>query len=173
MRKYGHTAVIEQLASEGKKTLIDTVVGDINVQDLGNPSSRQDAVLLVTWFEAMLKQLTTGKTKQESTYPLLQLVLNICIHELARQVSVQCVERGLLLKRIFSCFIRFQELINTDQTRKRKELKRDYALKLDRFVTLQDYQVNLLRDQITQLEAENRLLMAEKEELFRQYKEQN
>lgn len=99
--------------------------------------------------------------------------MNICVHELARQVSVQCVERGQLLKRLFSCYVKFLELVNNDQSKKRKDLKREYALKLDRYVSVQDYQVQSFKDQIQELEQNNRMFKAEQEELYRQVKEQN
>lgn len=61
-----------------------------------NPSSRQDAILLLVWFEKMLLLIQESvQTKEEGEeigrdeyYQMLQLVMNIAVKELQRQVSV-------------------------------------------------------------------------------------
>lgn len=104
----------------------------------------------------MLKQIVDqrvkGKLKEDKLFSYLQLLMNICMKELTRQISVHCHERGQLLTRVFGCYIRFVELLNSDHLQKRKKLKLDYAVKLDRYVTIQDHQSQSYRDQISHLE---------------------
>lgn len=65
------------------------------------------------------------------------------------------------------------DLLNTDHNHKRKTLKNEFALKLDRYVTILEYQANGYREQITELEANKRFLNAEVEELHKQLKDQS
>lgn len=62
------------------------------------------------------------------------MAFNICIKELVRQVSVQCVERGRVLKKVFSAYLGLVEILNVDYREKRKRIKKDYAEKLDKYV---------------------------------------
>jgi hypothetical protein len=72
--------------------------------------------------------------------------MNITMKELIRQISVHCHERGQLLTRVFSCYIKFLELQNAYHAKKRKTLKHDYAVKLDRYVTILEHQSQSYRD---------------------------
>ncbi len=91
--------------------------------------------------------------------------------ELTRQISVHCHERGQLLTRVFGCYLRFVDLLNNDHHSKRKALKLDYAVKLDRYVTVQDHQAQSYRDQIAHLEHRVRTLAGELEDSSRQLKD--
>ncbi|CAG9321778.1 unnamed protein product [Blepharisma stoltei] len=59
---------------------------------LGNPTGRQDIKNLREWFNYMIKH---NKNPED-----LDVIYSMCEKELIRQVSVQCVDRGNLLKRI-------------------------------------------------------------------------
>ena len=60
------------------------------------PSNRQDAILLQKWFDDALKLISNSSEEDKLSYQ--QMAHNICIDELARQVSVFCGERGQLLR---------------------------------------------------------------------------
>ncbi|TNV87114.1 hypothetical protein FGO68_gene8085 [Halteria grandinella] len=145
--------------------------------DLGNPSSRQDAVILLIWFEKIFKSLVqkrlSGTIAESQVYPLIQLVMNIAMQEITRQVSVHCVERGLLLKRIFNSYIGFLDLVNMDHNLKRKTLKNDFALKLDRYITIFEHQATCYKEQIADLEAKNTQLAQQMEEMQSKLKDQS
>lgn len=68
------------------------------------------------------------------------------MQELIRQASVHCLERGQLLKRVFSSYVRFIDLVNIDHIKKRKNLKLDYAYKLDRYITILESQAEGYRE---------------------------
>jgi hypothetical protein len=97
--------------------------------------------------------------------------MNISIKELTRQISVHCHERGILLTRIFSSYIRLLDLINHSHSNKRKSLRHEYATKLDRYVTLLDHQAQSYRDQIAHLEDQRKKMTAELEDTQRLYKD--
>ena len=90
--------------------------------------------------------------------------MNISIKELTRQISVHCHERGILLTRIFSNYIRLLDLINQAHSKKRKSLRHEYANKLDRYVTLLDHQAQSYRDQIAHLEDQQKKITSELED---------
>ena len=51
---------------------------------------------------------------QTDSFLLIQVVHNMAVKEMQRQVSVQCVERGILLKAIFDSYVRLVDLIFQD-----------------------------------------------------------
>ena len=51
---------------------------------------------------------------QTESYLLIQIAHNIAIKEMTRQVSVQCIERGMLLKTIFDSYVRMVDLVFVD-----------------------------------------------------------
>ena len=64
--------------------------------------------------------------------------MNICVKELTRQVSVHCLERGLLVQKVFESYAKIIELINKDHKIKRKKLKMSFAEKLDKYIQVLD-----------------------------------
>ena len=107
--------------------------------NLGKPSSRQDAILLAKWFKNILDMIESESHKsqqyyqkqgqkkifptqknheheisQTDSYLMIQIAHNIAIKEITRQVSVQCVERGILLKTIFDSYVRMVDLLFED-----------------------------------------------------------
>ena len=55
-----------------------------------------------------------GEILQGDSYLLIQIAHNIAIKEVTRQVSVQCIERGILLKTVFDSYVRMVDLIFED-----------------------------------------------------------
>ena len=86
---------------------------------LGKPSSRHDAIVLTQWYSDIMTLVHNENHSNASKHcqPLLhtQLVHNIVMKELTRQVSVYCIERGILLKTIFDSYIRLIDLVFGDQ----------------------------------------------------------
>lgn len=58
---------------------------------------------------------------------MIQIAHNIAIKEITRQVSVQCIERGILLKTIFDSYVRMVDLIFVDSFAQRKLLAQKFA----------------------------------------------
>ena len=82
-------------------------VTKISPQFLGQPTSRQDAVTLKTWYETIQPQI-------ESQADLQKVVLDIAIKEMCRQVSVQCKERGQFLCSLFDHFYKYLQSIQVE-----------------------------------------------------------
>ena len=64
---------------------------------------------------------------QTDSYLLIQIAHNIAIKEITRQVSVQCIERGILLKTIFDSYVRMVDLVFEDSMQQRKMLAQKFA----------------------------------------------
>lgn len=125
--------------------LITQIFQNNNSSSLGNPSSRQDAILLILWFEKTLQAIQNelpNEQREEKLFPMLQLAMNICVKELSRQVSVQCQERGVIITKVFKSYAKLINLIHKDHRDKRWKLKRETADKLDRYIQIQDDQIH-------------------------------
>ena len=71
------------------------------------------------------------------------MVHNIAIKEITRQVSVQCVERGILLKTIFDSYVRLVDLIYSESLNMRRVLAHKFAAIFEK--SLQMHQADLER----------------------------
>ena len=68
-----------------------------------------------------------SEISQTDQYLLIQIAHNIAIKEITRQVSVQCIERGILLKTVFDSYVRMVDLIFVDSVAQRKVLTQRFA----------------------------------------------
>ena len=138
----------------------------ITQTNLGKPSSRQDAVLLGKWFKGIIdmienefqnsnelfekqgikktfptQKLSENELLKTDTFMLIQVAHNIAVKEMTRQVSVQCVERGIVLKAIFDSYVRMIDLIFEDSIMQRKLLAQKFAAVCERQVFFQSEQI--------------------------------
>lgn len=139
----------------GNRDLGRAVFKELN--SLGKPSSRQDAILLAEWFQNVTQKIAEehkrhkqvanflhSKTFQNTidqslklasqrtdTFILTQIIHNLAIKEISRQVSVQCVERGLLLKTIFDSYVKLIDLVFLDGFDQRAQLAKQFALAME------------------------------------------
>ena len=79
---------------------------------------------------------------------MLQLTMNICVKELSRQVSVQCQERGIIITKVFKSYAKLIDLIHRDNREKRWKLKRNTADKLDKYIQIQEEQIQGYKNKI-------------------------
>ena len=131
--------------------LITQIIQSNNNTNLGNPSSRQDAILLILWFEKTLQSIQNelpNEQRDEKLFPMLQLTMNICVKELSRQVSVQCQERGIIITKVFKSYAKLIDLIHRDNREKRWKLKRNTADKLDKYIQIQEEQIQGYKNKI-------------------------
>jgi hypothetical protein len=93
------------------------------------PAGRQDVLLLDRWLESMLlEQASTGDQTPRSVVQDAQKVYSMCFHEVVRQVSVHCVERGHLIMKIWQTYLdlfnRMMDLNNKEVEAIRRECER-------------------------------------------------
>ncbi len=72
------------------------------------PSSRQDVIVLGNWLETRVKSLFDSNTglKQEEVFEKCDQVYSLCMNELIRQATIDCVERGELLQKVWTSYFR-------------------------------------------------------------------
>merc|ERR1719401_2652858 len=74
-----------------------------------NPSSRTDAVRLDAWITRSLemykKTSTGGKEDLARAVEDLVPILSVALHEIVRQVTHHCTERGLVLEKIWQTYV--------------------------------------------------------------------
>jgi hypothetical protein len=84
--------------------------------DLGEPTGRREVELLNQWLDTMLNTHVFSKgdlkkdpeIRKEALYHA-KLILSICLRDLIRQVSVQCLERGVLIEKVLNNYINIFE----------------------------------------------------------------
>ena len=92
--------------------------GEITRQDLelGLPTARQEVEVLIGWLENMTKiYLIDDGLSVEERVRRAQLIYTACFREVVRQVSVQCIERGILIQRIWNASIDMANLKDQDR----------------------------------------------------------
>lgn len=67
------------------------------------PAGRRDVLLLHAWVNDMIARLkqTSSTLKEEEMLKDAQLLFSVAFHEIIRQVSVHCLERGYLMGKIW------------------------------------------------------------------------
>lgn len=77
--------------------------------DLTMPVARKDAQALIKWLDNMLGQIPSNSSDIESILESALSIYEMCFHEVVRQVSIQCKERGELINRIWKAYISLLE----------------------------------------------------------------
>ena len=77
--------------------------------DLPFPAGRKDAQALLKWLDSMLGQVANNSTDIESILQSALSIYEVCFHEVVRQVSIQCKERGELISRVWKAYISLLE----------------------------------------------------------------
>ena len=111
---------------------------------LGLPVGRQDAAALTEWY-AQVKEQQHVPFEQDS-----EVVLSLLGKELTRQVSVQCIERGKLLRE-------FIEDLQVFYTRKLKNLKATTAATQEALKKQTEETQRVLERQLTNIKVKYRL----------------
>eukprot|EP00002_Diphylleia_rotans_P021127 TRINITY_DN4112_c0_g1_i5.p1 TRINITY_DN4112_c0_g1~~TRINITY_DN4112_c0_g1_i5.p1 ORF type:complete len:1124 (-),score=255.28 TRINITY_DN4112_c0_g1_i5:1500-4871(-) len=127
------------------------------------PSNRQEVLYLAETFERMLQ-----KTDESGSYTGLEFIdarrkiHDACYNELLRQVTVHCVERGVLMKRIWGGYIDiFESLRQLDLARieellmQQAKLREYYEKMIADINESHRQEVSDLKNQIARLEDDN------------------
>jgi hypothetical protein len=91
------------------------------------PSSRTDAVMLDAWISKTLEQYQktgAGGAKEDLAKAVEDLVplLSVALHEIVRQVTHHCIERGLVLEKIWRTYVElFDRVLHEMQAALKKE----------------------------------------------------
>ncbi|CAD8057378.1 unnamed protein product [Paramecium primaurelia] len=143
---------LQSILQQECKTIFDTKC----------PPNRQQAIDLLLWFDKMIQTLKTDNLRLISDLTnQLQQVYQTCIHELARQISYECKERGTLLLIIWNSFVSFIEMLIQNVAINFDEMETQSIDTVHRiqkthqtFVQQLQQEINQLKQQIEQLELE-------------------
>ncbi|CDW90089.1 UNKNOWN [Stylonychia lemnae] len=123
---------------------------DINKNSLGQPVSRKDAIILLKWLDSMMGKLKVfsqkieepleNQSKDEATIEemrleMIQVLMNVAFKEIIRQVSVQCIERGYALLKIFNAYLCIIEGMHIKFQQMKKDFKLKYRHKIQRVMS--------------------------------------
>ena len=73
---------------------------------LGSPATREDTKTLAEWLDTMLKTALSEQNNDiERLCETAMMIYEVCFHEIVRQVSVQCVERGELINKVWKAYL--------------------------------------------------------------------
>ncbi|CAK66034.1 unnamed protein product (macronuclear) [Paramecium tetraurelia] len=130
------------------------------------PPNRQQAIDLLMWFDKMIQTLNTENLLLITDLTnQLQLVYQTCIHELARQVSFECKERGTLLLIIWNSFVSFIEMLINNVAVNFEEMETSQINTVQRIQRTHQTLVQQLQQEINQLKQQIEQLEVEKSDL--------
>jgi hypothetical protein len=98
------------------------------------PSSRTDAVMLDAWISKTLeayKQTGAGGGKEDLARAVDDLVpiLSVALHEIVRQVTHHCTERGVVLEKIWRTYVElFDRVLHEMQAALKKEKSKTFEI---------------------------------------------
>lgn len=132
--------------------------------ELGSPATREDTTILSEWLDSMLKTaLSESNNNIENLCETAMLIYEVCFHEIVRQVSVQCLERGDLINRVWKAYLGILE----------KALKISKAIQSRQVSEFQTDLNNLAqgyKDQIQELKSHQKFSSEEINKIKRQLK---
>lgn len=131
----------------------------IDKLSLGNPATRKDTTELANWLDSMLKTaLSENNENVEGLFETAIIIYEVCFYEIVRQVSVQCVERGDLINRVWKAYLGIlekalkiskavQEYQLNESVKEKKHMKEVYMKKINDV----EYENDELKEEIERL----------------------
>jgi hypothetical protein len=100
--------------------------------DLGNPSGRKEVEIIIGWLENMIFTYVNQPTdiSLEEKVRRASMIYTACFKEVVRQVSSQCIERGILLQKIWNAQIDIYCAKEDEKIKKIEEIQKDFSLSL-------------------------------------------
>lgn len=95
---------------------------------LGVPSKRQDALQVMEWIDSMLMQIQSQEDtiNEYDGVEMVYLIYKKAWQEIIRQVSVNCVERGYAMQKIFDAFLHILKRQVEITRQKKQKYKQKY-----------------------------------------------
>eukprot|EP00448_Togula_jolla_P031333 CAMPEP_0170623622 /NCGR_PEP_ID=MMETSP0224-20130122/29796_1 /TAXON_ID=285029 /ORGANISM="Togula jolla, Strain CCCM 725" /LENGTH=332 /DNA_ID=CAMNT_0010950087 /DNA_START=162 /DNA_END=1160 /DNA_ORIENTATION=+ len=185
------SSVQQQLSSQWSEEMPEAVLFPAN-----KPCSRADAVVLDQWVTRSLAHYAQRSSSSEANEESLSRaveelvpILSIGLHEIVRQVSQHCLQRGMVLEKLWRTFVELFERalreakaslkryrtktakLEADLARTREELvqlKQNHPQQLarlhDTLASKFDQRKDDLEEQLTHLEKENQTIRADLKE---------
>ncbi|CAD8110670.1 unnamed protein product [Paramecium sonneborni] len=121
---------------------------------------RQDVIKLAQWIDYQMKVITAdSKLKEEKMLILLEQVFNQSLKELVREISIDCVEKGVLLEKIWNQYVKFNNIVIQANQQEKINQEKEYLNELKQVhqtyqlsVQVYDDKIKFLDKQIQQLQ---------------------
>ncbi|CAD8125521.1 unnamed protein product [Paramecium sonneborni] len=87
---------------------------------------KHDIKSLAIWVDLMVQQIFDkySDTKQIDFYEEVQNVLTLCLKELIRQISIDCIERSVLLEKIWNQYVEINSTLIYQVINEKKEIEK-------------------------------------------------
>eukprot|EP00002_Diphylleia_rotans_P032820 TRINITY_DN6924_c0_g1_i1.p1 TRINITY_DN6924_c0_g1~~TRINITY_DN6924_c0_g1_i1.p1 ORF type:complete len:1556 (+),score=266.96 TRINITY_DN6924_c0_g1_i1:59-4726(+) len=89
------------------------------------PTTRQDVLMLEKWMDAMLERVIIKSDDITVVARETHLLYTICLHEIVRQVSIHCIERGQLIGKIWNRYCLLFEMYLNHGGDAHRQLRKD------------------------------------------------
>lgn len=133
-------------------------------KNLKMPSIRKDVGFLDSWLKEMLENIGQRPVYCFNTLiEDLQLIYSACLKELIRQIGLHCVERALLLEKIWNCYIDLLEKAISSSKNEKNQIEKDFLSEISRIFDIfekesRNYQIEIerLNNENNELKQKNR-----------------
>eukprot|EP01022_Parablepharisma_sp_SALTPOND_P016891 TRINITY_DN2585_c1_g1_i1.p1 TRINITY_DN2585_c1_g1~~TRINITY_DN2585_c1_g1_i1.p1 ORF type:complete len:1175 (+),score=163.86 TRINITY_DN2585_c1_g1_i1:92-3526(+) len=137
----------------------------MGARSLGPPSGRNDAIALLSWLNTIFDKLNKEPLKELERYELAQTVYYIAFAEVIRQVSVHCLERGLLMRKLWQSYVSLIEHLSGEYNEKRKKQKRKHEKRIEQIHTFYEKDIEDTRKDALKAKSEMEEKVQENAEL--------
>ena len=108
------------------------------------------------WTDLMLTNLSIEKNLPlDTVFESLQIIYSGCLQELIRQISIQCVERGQLLHKIWNSHISLFERLMIEQKKASNQTEKNYLMESSRIHKLYQNELEVFKVNFDQATQEN------------------
>ncbi|CAD8043354.1 unnamed protein product [Paramecium primaurelia] len=104
---------------------------------------KHDIKQLASWVDLMVLQIIDkyGDQRQNEFYEEVQNVLTLCLKELIRQISIDCIERSVLLEKIWAQYVEINSSVIKQALDEKREIEKSHLKQIMK--THQLYQVEI------------------------------
>jgi len=118
---------IKTLGKEDLEDILNDLKRELPDIATGAPASRQDVIVLNSWIDSKIQQVTDDAImKEEEKNAMCDKFYTVCLNEIFRQISVECTERADLLFRIWTSYFKLFNLARNRTEAENKNLKTLY-----------------------------------------------
>ncbi|CAD8105823.1 unnamed protein product [Paramecium sonneborni] len=126
---------------------------------------RQDVIKLAQWIDYQMKIIVgDSKLKEEKMLMQLEQVFNQSLKELVREISIDCLEKGVLLEKIWNQYVNFNNIVLSVNQQDKINQEKEYLNELKQVHQTYQLSVQVYEDKIKFLEKQVQFLQQKYEE---------
>ncbi|CAK94042.1 unnamed protein product (macronuclear) [Paramecium tetraurelia] len=114
---------------------------------------RQDVIKLAQWIDYQMKIIVVDSNlKEEKLLFQLEQVFNQSLKELVREISIDCVEKGVLLEKIWNQYVKFNNIVMQANQQDKINQETEYLNQLKQVHQTYQISVQVYEDKVKLLE---------------------